>query len=156
PTRSDKSKALVLWPRTLELLDSSGAVEAFLATGLRATRTSLFGGGKPLARLAFEDIASPYPFALMIPQSDTERLLEEPLNRLGIAVERRVELLDFRVASDAVTARLRGADGSEESLRVAWLLGCDGAHSAVRHGLGIDFGGSADPNDWILADVHID
>ena len=154
-TRSDKSKALVLWPRSLEHLDSSGAVEPFLAHGLRVGRARIFGGGRPLAQLTFDGMPSAYSFALMIPQSETERLLENHLNQLGVQVERCVELLDFSARPDAVTARLRRADASEESVRIAWLLGCDGAHSTVRHGLGMEFSGSAEPNDWILADVHI-
>ena len=62
----------------------------------------------------------------------------------------------FRAARDAVDgASARRVGASEESVRAAWLVGCDGAHSTVRHGLGMDFAGSAEPNDWMLADVHI-
>src|SRR6185369_6290069 len=68
--RSDKSKALVIWPRTLELLASSGAVEPFVATGLRAACARLCGDGVELARLTFEGVSSPFPYALMIPQSE--------------------------------------------------------------------------------------
>ena len=156
PARSDKSKALVLWPRSLELLGYAGAVEPFLADGLRVVRARLFANRQPLAELRFDVVPSPHPLALMIPQSETERLLEAHLNRLGVAVERSVELLGFSAAADGVEARLRAAPGSEESVRSAWLLGCDGAHSTVRHGLGMDFAGSAEPSDWILADVHVD
>ena len=144
----------MLWPRTLELLDAAGAVQPFLAAGLQVVRARLFGGGHPLAELTLDDVASPHPFALMIPQSETERLLEAHLLGLGVAVERRTELLGFSAAADGVAARLRRTDG-EETVQAAWLLGCDGAHSSVRHGLGIDFAGVAEPNDWILADVHI-
>ena len=38
----------------------------------------------------------------------------------------------------------------------SWVIGCDGAHSAVRHTLGLEFTGHAEPNDWMLADVYID
>jgi 2-polyprenyl-6-methoxyphenol hydroxylase-like FAD-dependent oxidoreductase len=153
--RSDKSKALVVWPRTLELLASSGAVEPFLTTGMRAASARLFGDGVALARLTFEGVASPYPFALMIPQSETERLLEEHLNRLGIEVERTTELLAFTPDETGVAVQLRGNNGQEESVHAAWLLGCDGAHSTVRHGLGMDFAGAAEPSDWMLADVYL-
>src|SRR5262249_9749381 len=83
PARTDKSKALVLWPRTLELLDRAGAVEPFLATGMRVVRARIFGNRAPLAELAFDGIPTPYPFALMLPQSETERLLEAQLGALG-------------------------------------------------------------------------
>jgi 2-polyprenyl-6-methoxyphenol hydroxylase-like FAD-dependent oxidoreductase len=108
-----------------------------------------------LARLTFEGVSSPFPYALMIPQSETERLLEEQVNRLGIEVERTTELLAFTPDETGVVARLRGRNGQEEVVRTAWLLGCDGAHSTVRHGLGMDFAGAAEPSDWLLADVYL-
>jgi len=154
--RTDKSKALVLWPRTLELLDGAAAAAPFLAAGMRARGATIYGNGERLAELTLDGIASPYAFALMIPQSETERLLEAHLHGLGVTVERRVELLDFGLDADGVTARLRGPDGVEGAVRGAWLVGCDGAHSTVRHHLGMDFAGAAEPNDWILADVRIE
>ena len=36
-----------------------------------------------------------------------------------------------------------------------WLLGCDGAHSIVRHTLGVPFAGETLDSDWMLADVHM-
>jgi len=156
PMPTDKSKALVLWPRTLELLAIGDAADPFVAAGLAVHRARIFGAGEPLADMTFDGVASPYPFALMLPQSETERLLAACVATRGVAVERGVELLDFTADASGVSARLRRADGGEEHLRCAWLIGCDGAHSTVRHGLGIDFAGAAEPNDWILADVRID
>ncbi|MGH7787270.1 MAG: FAD-dependent monooxygenase, partial [Candidatus Binatia bacterium] len=154
--RTDKSKALVLWPRSLELLGTAGAVEPFLRAGIRAIGAQIHAEGRQLARLNVTGIASPYRFALMIPQSETERLLEAHLAQLGVKVERRVELVDFAADDEGVRARVRAVDGAGETLRADWLIGCDGAHSTVRHGLGIDFAGAAEPNDWILADLHVD
>jgi hypothetical protein len=51
---------------------------------------------------------------------------------------------------------VRGADGVEREHTCAWLVGCGGAHSIVRHGLGLNFAGAAENADWILADLHID
>jgi len=36
-----------------------------------------------------------------------------------------------------------------------WLVGCDGAHSIVRHTLGAPFSGETLDSDWMLADVHM-
>jgi hypothetical protein len=54
-----------------------------------------------------------------------------------------------------VEAVLRGAAEGEESVEAAWMVGCDGAHSTVRHGLGLEFEGSTMPIAWLLADVHL-
>jgi 2-polyprenyl-6-methoxyphenol hydroxylase-like FAD-dependent oxidoreductase len=92
PAPTDKSKALVLWPRTLELLADADAVERFLAAGMPLRRAAIFGDGRRLASLSLDGVASPYPFALMLPQSETERLLAAHLDGLGGRVERGVEL----------------------------------------------------------------
>lgn len=154
PEASDTSKALVLWSRSLEMLHGMDAVEPFLAAGQRVRGASLFAGGRRLAHIAFR-IGSPYDFALMIPQSETERLLGAHLARFGGRVERGVELTGFAVEEGGVVSTLRLPDGRAQTLRSAWLAGCDGAHSCVRHGVGAQFEGSPEPNDWILADVRL-
>jgi 2-polyprenyl-6-methoxyphenol hydroxylase-like FAD-dependent oxidoreductase len=153
--RTDKSKALVLWSRTLELFDHGGYVEPFLAAGLKAHGAQMSNGRDIIARISLDDIESPYPYALMIPQSDTERILEERLEKQGIKVERTVALESFKELGNGVEAVLRKANGESETLTADWLIGCDGAHSAVRHGLGFTFDGTTQPSDWYLADGHI-
>lgn len=91
----------------------------------------------------------------MIPQRDTERLLNEHLEGLGVAVERPVELVVLEDLGDAVRAELKHPDGRIETVRADWLLGCDGSHSTVRKQLGIEFTGQFEPNDWFLADVRV-
>src|SRR5580704_13013037 len=93
--RTDRSKALVVWSRTLELMDRLGCSESFLATGLKSTAANISAGTEPIARITFENDDTPSPFALMIAQSETERLLEEFLDKLGVRVERTVELTTF-------------------------------------------------------------
>ncbi len=152
---SDKSKALVLWSRTLELLDRAGCAGAFIDAGLKASGASISAQGRRLAHIDLAAIDSPHPYALMLPQSETERLLAQHLAGFGITVERGVELADLTPGRDRVTARLRQPDGREEDVACDWLVGCDGAHSTVRHRLGMDFAGSAEPSDWLLADLRI-
>jgi len=100
-------------------------------------------------------VVSAYPFALMLPQAETERLLEEHLERLGVSVERETALLSFSQDETAVTVKLTAATGNNETVPVDWLIGCDGAHSTVRHGLGMEFAGDTLASDWMLADVHV-
>jgi 2-polyprenyl-6-methoxyphenol hydroxylase-like FAD-dependent oxidoreductase len=153
---SDKSKALVVWSRTLELLDGLGLAETFVQSGLKTHAASVYSEGKRIVHIEIAGVASPFAFPLMIPQSETERLLSEHLARHGVAIDRRVELVSFTERPDAVAGTLRHADGREEPFESPWLIGCDGAHSTVRHTLGMQFTGQAEPNDWFLADVHVD
>ncbi|HEY1411624.1 MAG TPA: FAD-dependent monooxygenase, partial [Rhodopila sp.] len=153
--RTDKSKALVVWSRTLELLDRAGCADAFVAAGHKVDAANIIAGGKPVGHISFATVESAYRYALMLPQSDTERLLEAHLGRLGVGVERRVEITGFTCDDNGVAAVLRHGDGREEAIRTEWLIGCDGAHSTVRHTLGLTFEGETLQSDWILADVHM-
>jgi 2-polyprenyl-6-methoxyphenol hydroxylase-like FAD-dependent oxidoreductase len=152
--RTDKSKALVLWSRTLELLARSGDAAPFIDAGFKAEAVNIIAGDNIIGRVAMGSIDTPFPFGLMLPQSETERLLEERLNSFGVTVERRVELVQFTPSDDEVEATLDGPGGEQVS-SFAWLIGCDGAHSAVRHGLALPFTGETLDSDWMLADIHM-
>jgi 2-polyprenyl-6-methoxyphenol hydroxylase-like FAD-dependent oxidoreductase len=153
--RTDKSKALVLWSRTLELLDRGGGSDPFVDAGFKAEAVNFIAGDEVIGRVSMEGVQTPYPYGLMLPQSETERLLEERLRGLHVEVERRVELATFQRGDDGVEAVLRHASGREEAVSADWMVGCDGAHSAVRHGLAAPFAGETMDSDWMLADVHM-
>ncbi len=154
--RTDKSKALVIWPRTLELLDIQGCAQGFVDAGVCARAVRIHSEQRELVHARFDLARSAYPFALMIPQSETERLLEQRLAASGVQIERQVELLSFEDDGASVHAQLRYGDGREEGTSVAWLAACDGAHSTVRHALGLTFDGDTLDSGWVLADVQLD
>jgi 2-polyprenyl-6-methoxyphenol hydroxylase-like FAD-dependent oxidoreductase len=154
--RSDKSKALVIWSRSLELLERSGCSVGLVDAGYKVITLNISADGKSIAQMTLEGLATPYPYALMIPQSETERILEEFLNTLGVRVERTVELTRFDASDDEVVSVLHHSDGTEETVESSWLIGCDGAHSTVRHQLGMEFEGETSPIEWLLADVHLE
>jgi hypothetical protein len=54
-----------------------------------------------------------------------------------------------------VVSTLRRSDGQEEAFESGWLTGCDGAHSTVRHQLGMEFTGKTMLSSWIIADLHL-
>ncbi|HSI00628.1 MAG TPA: FAD-dependent monooxygenase [Reyranella sp.] len=155
PSRTDKSKALVLWSRTLELLDDAGYAEPFLPAGFAAHGAQISNGKDIVARVTFDSVDSRFAYALMIPQSETERILEEQLARHGLSVERSVELTGFADKGASVEATLKKPDGTSETVAADWLAGCDGAHSAVRHGVDFTFDGNTLESDWVLADGHL-
>ncbi len=154
---TDKSKALVLWSRTLELLDLSGDVaQDFIPAGMWARAVSMYGGGRQLVHVEFQREDTAYDRPLMIPQSETERLLAQRLAARGVRVERQIQLAGLSDQGDHVISTLRHSDGREETVTTNWVIGCDGAHSTCRKQLGIEFAGQFEPNDWILADVHVE
>jgi pentachlorophenol monooxygenase len=66
-----------------------------------------------------------------------------------------VELRSLTQDDSGVSATLASTAG-EETVRAQYVVGCDGAHSAVRHELGIGFEGDAFPEEYMLGDVEVD
>jgi 2-polyprenyl-6-methoxyphenol hydroxylase-like FAD-dependent oxidoreductase len=151
------TRAAAIQARTLEMLESVGLADEFVRAGnvchAKATYTS---DHKLIKYLTFDELDSVFPFILQLPQSQTERLLAGYLARLGTEVERGVELVAFEQGDDSVRATLRSRDGEEETADVSYLVGCDGAHSSVRHALGVPFTGDEYPTDLVSADIKVD
>jgi len=154
--RTDKSKALVIWSRSLEELARAGCSANLVDAGYKVSSLNISANGKSVAHVSLDGLPTAYNYGLMIPQSDTERVLDEFLNSLGIKVERTIELTKFTASTDKVVSTLRHADGAEENVETSWLIGCDGAHSTVRHQLGMEFHGETSLIEWILADIHLE
>jgi 2-polyprenyl-6-methoxyphenol hydroxylase-like FAD-dependent oxidoreductase len=150
-----ESRALAIQARIVELLDDLGLADEFLRRGLRAAGMSMWSpDGERLVHLPFERMGGPFPFVLDLPQAETEALLASHLESLGVGVERQHELAGFEQDASGVTATIR-SPGGEETVQTPWLIGCDGSHSTVRHGLGIAFEGETVDLDWGLADVVV-
>jgi 2-polyprenyl-6-methoxyphenol hydroxylase-like FAD-dependent oxidoreductase len=157
--RSPHSKALVLHSRSLEVLDDLGCVAPVLAAGRDFRALNILAGSRPVGRIEFRRLDwhdAPYPMWLTIPQSETERCLEDRLNALGVMVERQTALRALSQRQDGVDAELVRADGSALTCRAAWLLGCDGARSDVRHALGVTLEGDTSGEVFVLADVAME
>ncbi|MER6519889.1 FAD-dependent monooxygenase [Streptomyces sp. NPDC001553] len=157
PARLPYAKAVGIQPRTLELWDRAGLVRAVLeaAVPMRGQLTYVNGVEQPRLDLKLPPEV-PYGFAAL-PQNETERILEEFLDRFGTGIERNKELVSFTRDADGVTSRLVDVvTGAEEEVRSRFLVGCDGAHSVVRKGLGLGFAGGAFPEEYMLADVEVD
>jgi 2-polyprenyl-6-methoxyphenol hydroxylase-like FAD-dependent oxidoreductase len=149
-----ESRALGVNARTLELLEPSGTTERLLAHGLRLAGFVFRMGPHELARIATRDIPHRFNFMLSLPQSDTERLLIEALAERGIKVDWHTRLQALAASETGLSCQLERA-GTSRTVRPATLIGADGAHSTVRKGLGIGFGGESHPGDWGLADVEL-
>src|ERR1700760_1879085 len=151
------SRALAVQARTLELYRQLDLTDAVVARGHRVPAGNFWIKGERKARIPLEDIGkglTPYPFMQIFPQDEHEKLLIERLEALGVRVERQTELLSFTEATDGVTARLRGPDGSERDHQARYLAGCDGARSKVRETIGTGFPGGTYQHLFYVADVE--
>ena len=154
----ETSRAMAVQARTLELYRQLDLAADVVAAGSPNPSFNLWVGGKRRAHVKFAEAGgdfTPYPFVLVYPQDEHERLLVERLQRMGVEVERRTELLDFADDGERVLATLRRPDGAEELVEAEFLAGCDGANSLVRHGIGATFAGGTYPQVFYVADVAI-
>jgi 2-polyprenyl-6-methoxyphenol hydroxylase-like FAD-dependent oxidoreductase len=161
PYPAAHSRALAVQARTLEFYQQLGFANELVEYGHRVNAINLWVSGRQVAHAPFAEVGhdlSPFSFPLIYPQDEHEPLLIRHLAALGVQVERPTELLSFTESSapsDApISARLRLADGSEQTCRCAFLAGCDGARSVVRQGLNIGFPGGEYTHLFYVADVQ--
>src|ERR1700688_5071819 len=149
------SRALAVQARTLELYSQIGLADAVIERGWKTIAVNLWVAGKKAAHAVFGDMGagvSPFPYALIFPQDEHERLLIDRLAQLGVEIERETELVMFEEFDGGVSARLKRPDGVLEQCDAAYIAGCDGAHSAVRQALAIGFPGGTYDHLFYVAD----
>jgi 2-polyprenyl-6-methoxyphenol hydroxylase-like FAD-dependent oxidoreductase/heme-degrading monooxygenase HmoA len=155
---SQADKAIGIHCRTMEIWEDQGIVTDAMDAGTWLYGQTVFVNGKQTHQVDWSGLDE-LPYAhLGLPQYETERLLGERLTSLGVEVERGVELESFTQDDDGVTAQLRHPSGETESARAQYLVGADGAGSAVRAALGLTFDGglSMFPQLFMLGDVDVD
>jgi 2-polyprenyl-6-methoxyphenol hydroxylase-like FAD-dependent oxidoreductase len=150
------SQALVVQARTLEQFQRYGIADEAVARGRKLHGAQIFSEGKQILSIGLDDLASRYPFLLFLPQSETEALLNTHMEQLGVKTERRVELESLIQDDRSVRVSLRHPDGNLEEVRVRWVIGCDGAQSAVREKTGTRFEGGGTGLSFFLGDVVLD
>ncbi|WP_079228192.1 FAD-dependent monooxygenase [Pseudomonas putida] len=154
----EASRAMAVQARTLELYRQLGLAEAVIAAGYKTPAMNMWARGRRRARIPLKDAGAAicaYPFVLIYPQDRHERLLGQQLRALGVEVQWQTELLSFEERENQITAIVKQADGREEACTAAYLAGCDGAHSFVRHAIGSGFEGGTYKQLFYVADVRI-
>jgi len=150
------ARATGVHSRSLEILQDLGIADEIVVRSAPICGAKQFAGGELLIHYRTDGLDSPFPFAASLEQWKVEEALEALLGRFGITVERETELITLEDDGMIVRATLRRADGATEVVETPWLVGCDGAHSTVRHLKGEHFPGEADPHHYLVADVVLD
>lgn len=150
------SRALLVHPRTLEVLRPLGVTDELLARADTSPAAALWLGGSAvsvsLAELPLQDTA--FPHLTLLRQADVEDVLTRALERRGVTVERGTELIDVVDAGDGGRARLRTPTDDAWG-EFAAVVGCDGVDSTVRARLGISWPGGTYPREVVLADLDL-
>lgn len=148
------SQALVLQARTLEQFERYGIADTVIARGRKLLQASLVSEQRTIVTFPLNRIPGRYPYVLFLPQSETERLMIEHLEALGGRIERGVELRAFTDNGEEIEAELWGSAGRER-VRARWVVGCDGAHSAVRAVTNVPFVGDTVGLSFFLGDLEL-
>ena len=99
---------------------------------------------------------TPYPYRLHLEQHKlTPILLDECRKRGLFDIRFATAVRGLRQDGDGVTVTVDGPDGVREE-RFAFLVGADGARSAVREALGIDFEGFTWPELFLVVSTPFD
>jgi len=156
--RVHESRALAVQPRTLEVLTGLGLADIMVERGNPAVELEMHGRSRttrgPLFDIGLDDTR--FPFLLFLSQAETEAILGEHLVGGGATIERGVELVGLAGHTHHVACTLRHLAGRVEDIEARYVVGCDGAHSAVRQLAGIEFTGARYPQTFVLADLDAD
>jgi 2-polyprenyl-6-methoxyphenol hydroxylase-like FAD-dependent oxidoreductase len=149
--RPPHSKALTIYPRTLEQFAMRGIVDRWTSEGtpVPSSHFAILAN-----RLDFSFLDTRFPYTLFLPQRRSEELLAAHLAELGVPVLREHTVTGLRQDGHGVELDVVTPAGSA-SLRAAYVVGCDGGGSVVRGCAGIDWVG--EPSSWtvILGDTEM-
>ena len=151
------SRALIVHPRTLEVLRPLGVTETLLDRGAVSPAVRLHLGGReiPVQLGGFEIPDTAFPYLLFIRQAVVEAVLSQAFADRGLEVERGVELIDLHHDADGADATLRRA-GITQTASCRYVAGCDGPASTVRRLAGMRWRGGPYAQEIVLADLELE
>jgi len=141
------SRAGGLHSRTIEVLDQRGIADRFLSQGQVAQVA-----GFAWIRLDISDFPTRHNYGLGLWQKHIERILAGWVGELKVPTYRGREVTG--IAQDGTGVDVELSDG--QSLRAAYLVGCDGGRSLIRKAAGIDFPGWDPTTSCLIAEVEMD
>lgn len=153
---SDRSRAIGVSARSLEVLDELGAATTLVERGVRCTAAVFYSAGRVIGQVTPAAARhTRFPFMLAVPQSATEVVLEQTLRDLGGTVERGHRVTGLDQDPDGVTLTVDGPGGTS-TRRAGWVVGADGSHSTVRDLAGITVTGGRTDEMYVNVDAYVE
>ncbi len=159
PSTAEHSRAPVIWPGTQEVLAGLGVLDTFVERSIVVRRLALWNVDTRRDAIHFDlselDRATAYARLLILPQSETERLLCDALKKQPTArVEFSAEVT--AVSQDAEHAKVTWLGvGGPTVTTSSYVVGCDGAHSTVRAAIDATLEGETYAVRAALADLEL-
>ncbi|MCU1443468.1 MAG: oxidoreductase [Cryobacterium sp.] len=146
---SMRSRAIGIHPPSLAALDTIGVADALLSRAVRIQAGEVYCDGRRLGRLSFEGAARRYPFVVALPQYETEALLRARFEEFRPdGIRGGVRVVGVREVDDRVDVLT--ADGA--TLDARFVVGADGARSAVRASVGVPWRSLGRTESYLMAD----
>ncbi|MFZ0218876.1 MAG: FAD-dependent monooxygenase [Candidatus Aquirickettsiella sp.] len=157
--RAQESRAFAIQAKSMEIFQNLGFADEFLKSACSNIDFAFFINGKKQIEISFQHLRhqdTPFPAVYFLPQTETERIFIEFLEKHGFYIERQKELITFTQDSKGVEATVKDINGNTEKIVCAYIIGCDGAHSRIRHTLNFSFEGDTYPQTFNLVDACIE
>ena len=156
PERARDLRASTWHPPTLDMIDQLGLAVPLVARGLITPTWQVRmhpSGERAVFDLGVLAGDTRHPYRLQCEQQVYCELLEERLPGFGgtCTLRRGVTVTGVRQTDTGVVVEAREPDGATTELQARWLIGADGARSAVRDAVGVYLEGSTYPETTILA-----
>jgi 6-methylpretetramide 4-monooxygenase / 4-hydroxy-6-methylpretetramide 12a-monooxygenase len=149
-----ETRATTIQPGTLEILDSVGLLPPFLGAAQHVRCTRMYGPDLSELRVSsFEGIDCRCEFQCILPQYETQRILEVHLASLGGMVERGVTATKLEQDANGLLVELLHQDGGVETVHPGVVIGAGGAHSITRGSMGELLEGATYRGHFLVADI---
>lgn len=153
---SPHSRATIIWPRVLELLDRVGIAEPIIARGHYFDQMNYYSGKQRIGLIRFDRLPDvQYPFAVTCPQWKIEQAIEDRLSALGCRISYDHEFIGGNQTRNGVACAIREPDGQCVEQHYDFIVGADGYHSAVREAFGFQFAGETLHTRLAITDAQI-
>jgi len=148
------SRALCMQRETLEIWARLGIGERVAERGVQWRTGRTYFRGRELFKVELPGTEGDrFPPFVNISQSEVEEMLLARLAELGVEVRWGYRLSDLHQDESGVEMTCQ-TDTGRATVRADWLVAADGAHSSIRHELGVDFPGHSYDDEFLICDVR--
>ncbi|CRM54942.1 6-hydroxy-3-succinoylpyridine 3-monooxygenase HspB [Pseudomonas sp. 58 R 3] len=150
-------RAPVYFPSTITVLEKLGLLEDLKQISSMGTGFAQFYPDlKEVVRLNTSVMNGiTYPYNLHLGQDTLAKVVLRHAEKLGVKVLFSHQFEQIVDNTGSVTINLSTPEGAK-SITADWLIGADGARSAVRNGLDIEFEGTTWPVRFVAANIRAD
>lgn len=148
------SRAICMQRETLEIWGRAGVGERVARRGVQWHIGRTYFGNRELFSVELPAATHDhFPPFVNISQSEVESSLIDRCREAGVDLRRGWRLTGLDQDADGVDASFE-TDAGARTVRAAWLVGTDGAHSAARHALGLEFRGYSFDDRFLICDIR--